>query len=104
MERQKKYDEDIINYIIKGEKVYLMLFNTTKGILINKNEFVKAVASLAFNDGNCEINIDKDAFGDYVFKNEQEEMIAAMKVQFFYENTTSADKVRNLVSKYKQKQ
>lgn len=39
MERQKKYDEDIINYIIKDKKVYLMLFNVYKGILENKQEF-----------------------------------------------------------------
>jgi len=40
MERGKKYDEDIINYMIKNEKVYLMLFNIYKGTLINKQEFV----------------------------------------------------------------
>jgi excinuclease ABC subunit C len=40
MERQKVYDEDIINYIIKDNKVYLILFNIYKGTLANKNEFV----------------------------------------------------------------
>ncbi len=39
MERQKKYDEDIINYLVKDKKVYLMLFNVYKGILENKQEF-----------------------------------------------------------------
>jgi len=40
MQREKKYNEDIINYEIKDEKVYLMLFNIYKGTLNNKNEFV----------------------------------------------------------------
>jgi len=39
VERQKKYDEDIINYLVKNEKVYLMLFNLDKGILMNKKSF-----------------------------------------------------------------
>jgi excinuclease ABC subunit C len=39
MERQKKYNEDILNYIIRNEKVYLILFNIYKGTLINKQEF-----------------------------------------------------------------
>ncbi len=38
-DRQKKYDEDIINYIIKDDKVYLILFNIYKGTLACKNEF-----------------------------------------------------------------
>ena len=40
MQRTKKYDEDILNYTIKDDKVYLMLFNIHKGTLVNKNEFV----------------------------------------------------------------
>jgi excinuclease ABC subunit C len=40
MEREKKYNEDIINYEIKDNKVYLMLFNIYKGTLSNKSEFV----------------------------------------------------------------
>ena len=40
MQRQKKYDEDILNYVIKDGKVYLMLFNIHKGTLVNKNEFI----------------------------------------------------------------
>lgn len=39
VERQKKYNEDIINYIIKNEKVYLILFNIYKGTLENKQIF-----------------------------------------------------------------
>jgi excinuclease ABC subunit C len=39
VERIKKYNEDIINYVIKDEKVYLMLFNIYKGILENKQEY-----------------------------------------------------------------
>ncbi len=40
MQREKKYNEDIINYEIKDDKVYLMLFNIYKGTLSNKSEFV----------------------------------------------------------------
>lgn len=40
MQRQKRYDEDILNYRIEDEKVYLMLFNIYKGTLESKNEFV----------------------------------------------------------------
>lgn len=40
MQREKKYNEDIINYMIKDEIVYLMIFNISKGTLTNKNEFV----------------------------------------------------------------
>jgi len=39
VERVKKYNEDIINYIIKDNKVYLILFNISKGILENKQSF-----------------------------------------------------------------
>ena len=40
MQREKTYNEDIINYQIKDDKVYLMIFNIYKGTLTNKNEFV----------------------------------------------------------------
>ena len=40
MQREKKYDEDILNYRIKDDKVYLILFNIHKGTLVNKNEFI----------------------------------------------------------------
>ncbi|MDA3837099.1 MAG: excinuclease ABC subunit UvrC [Nanoarchaeota archaeon] len=39
VERQKKHDEDIINYKIKDEVVYLIVFNIYKGTLLNKQEF-----------------------------------------------------------------
>ena len=40
IERQKKYNEDIINYINVDENIYLMLFNVYKGTLTNKTDFV----------------------------------------------------------------
>lgn len=40
MERQKKYDEDIINYLVAEGQVFLLLFNVYKGTLSNKQEFV----------------------------------------------------------------
>ncbi len=39
MERKVNYDQDIINYLIKENKVYLLLFNVDKGLLVNKKEF-----------------------------------------------------------------
>jgi excinuclease ABC subunit C len=39
MERQKNYDEDLIDYIIKDDIVFLTLFNSKKGILENKQDF-----------------------------------------------------------------
>ncbi|WP_455392032.1 excinuclease ABC subunit UvrC [[Eubacterium] cellulosolvens] len=39
MERMRKYNEDIINYVVKNERVYLILFNIYKGTLENKQEF-----------------------------------------------------------------
>jgi len=40
MKRERKYNEDIINYVIKDDKVFLMLFNIYKGTLNNKTEFI----------------------------------------------------------------
>ncbi|MCK4889114.1 MAG: excinuclease ABC subunit C, partial [Candidatus Aminicenantes bacterium] len=40
MSREKKYDEDLINFIIDRDSVYLMLFNVHRGLLENKQEFV----------------------------------------------------------------
>ncbi len=40
MSREKKYNEDLINYISDKGKIYLMLFNVNRGILENKQEFV----------------------------------------------------------------
>jgi len=39
MERNKKYNEDILNYIIKNDMVYLVFFNVYKGTLENKQAF-----------------------------------------------------------------
>ncbi|MFH1849353.1 MAG: excinuclease ABC subunit UvrC [archaeon] len=39
MERQRKYDEDIINWKTIDGRVFLILFNVHKGILCNKQEF-----------------------------------------------------------------
>jgi excinuclease ABC subunit C len=39
MQRIKRYNEDVLNYVVKNDKVYLMLFNVYKGILENKQEY-----------------------------------------------------------------
>ncbi len=40
MQREIKHDEDILNYVVKDDAVYLMLFNVSKGIVTTKNEYV----------------------------------------------------------------
>lgn len=40
MRRNRVYNEDIINYIVKNNTVYLMVFNIYKGTLANKDEYV----------------------------------------------------------------
>ncbi|HOP09002.1 MAG TPA: excinuclease ABC subunit UvrC [Candidatus Methanofastidiosa archaeon] len=39
MENDKRYNEDIINYIVDDGTVYLIIFNVFKGVLDNKAEF-----------------------------------------------------------------
>jgi len=39
MQRLKEYNEDIINYLIKDNKIYLLLFKIYKGTLENKEEY-----------------------------------------------------------------
>lgn len=38
-ETEKRYDEDILNYIVENNKVYLIVFNISRGVLATKNEF-----------------------------------------------------------------
>lgn len=42
MERQKKHNEDILNYIVREDTVYLMLFKVYKGTLEDKQDYVFA--------------------------------------------------------------
>lgn len=39
VEVEKRYDEDIINFIVENDIVYLIVFNISRGILATKNEF-----------------------------------------------------------------
>ncbi|VVB75707.1 UvrABC system protein C [Candidatus Tiddalikarchaeum anstoanum] len=39
VERNKNYDEDIINYVEKNNEIYIAVFNILHGTLINKKEF-----------------------------------------------------------------
>ena len=39
MERSRKYDEDVINFIEKDDHIYLLVFNVYKGTLANKKEY-----------------------------------------------------------------
>lgn len=39
MELSKRFDADVINYVVKNGRVYLLLFNVYKGVLVNKQVF-----------------------------------------------------------------
>jgi excinuclease ABC, C subunit len=39
MDRKIDHDEDVINYIIRDGKIYIMVFNVIKGTLVGKEEF-----------------------------------------------------------------
>lgn len=39
MDRKIDHDEDVINYIVRDEKIYIMVFNVIKGTLVGKEEF-----------------------------------------------------------------
>ena len=43
VEKQKSFDQDIINYTIVNNKAYFILFNISKGLLINKQEFIQDI-------------------------------------------------------------
>ena len=40
IERQKRFDEDVLSYVVEGDAVYLMLFKVYRGTLEGKEEFV----------------------------------------------------------------
>lgn len=40
VDRHKEYNEDIINYIVRGDSVYIMVFKIHKGTLWEKQDFV----------------------------------------------------------------
>jgi excinuclease ABC subunit C len=42
MERQRKYDQDVISYLVEEKNVYLMIFKVYKGTLEGKEDFVFA--------------------------------------------------------------
>jgi len=50
MERQKKYDEDVINFVVRDDVVYLSLFNVHRGMLHNKQEYIFDATPEFLND------------------------------------------------------
>ncbi len=50
MQRQKKYNEDVINYVVKDDKVYVMLFNVQRGLLENKQSYILSNTENVFED------------------------------------------------------
>jgi len=50
MQRQKQFDEDIINYHVDQESMYVMVFNIYKGTLTNKQEFMFYSSKDAFEE------------------------------------------------------
>jgi excinuclease ABC subunit C len=50
MQRQKHYNEDIINYLVDNESMYVMIFNIYKGTLTNKQDYMFYASSDAFEE------------------------------------------------------
>ena len=50
MQRQKQYNEDIINYLIDNDSMYVMVFNIYKGTLTNKQEYMFYSSADAFEE------------------------------------------------------
>ena len=48
MQREKRFNEDIINYLIHDGSIYIMMFNIYKGTLTNKQEFMFEASEDAF--------------------------------------------------------
>jgi hypothetical protein len=72
-----------------------------KGI-INKQEFMKGAASLAYNSGQGLCNLaEVDAFGSLNFKNDEDRYIAAICYQFFAENTVDKARIEALYNENK---
>ncbi len=74
MERNKKFDEDFVNWVVHEEQVYLILFNARKGILENKQffefdyneDFLEEFLVQFYSDYDCpkEIVLPEDVSGD----------------------------------------
>jgi excinuclease ABC subunit C len=50
VERRRDHDEDIINYLETGDRVYLMLFSVERGTLSEKEEFIFAASPEFFEE------------------------------------------------------
>ncbi len=50
METHKKYNQDIINYVVEKNTVYLLVFNVSQGMLVNKKEFAFDYSSDFFEE------------------------------------------------------
>lgn len=66
MIRQKGYDEDIINYVKKDDKIYIILFNVHKGILENKQSFIL---------NTTDIDKSQDIFEEFILRYYTEEKV-----------------------------
>jgi excinuclease ABC subunit C len=40
VEKIKKYDQDVLHFMVREHKAYLVLFNVSQGLLLNKQEFI----------------------------------------------------------------
>jgi len=50
VETNKSYNQDLINYILNNNTCYLLVFNISKGVLLNKKEFIVPVLEDDFLD------------------------------------------------------
>lgn len=70
VQRNKKYDEDIINYVVKDNRVYLMLFKIYKGTLTNKEEFIFDYYADFFEDFMTQYYSEHDIPKEIILENE----------------------------------
>ncbi|HNW05921.1 MAG TPA: excinuclease ABC subunit UvrC, partial [archaeon] len=64
MERLVNYNQDIINYEIRDNKVYVLLFNIDKGLLVNKRSF-------SFDETLVDISVLDDFLVKYYSNNQK---------------------------------
>lgn len=50
MQREKRYNEDIINYMVQDDSMYVVIFNIYKGTLTNKQEYMFYASEDAFEE------------------------------------------------------
>jgi excinuclease ABC subunit C len=76
VQRQKTYNEDIINYILRNGTIYLMLFNVYKGTLADKQEFVFDVHEEFLEEFLVQYYSDHEPPAELILPNQVSEAVA----------------------------